>query len=111
MHIVRVVLDVVVLQDRLQASALTIQTLLRACNFGRQAFCREHRQLPGRQFARLYALFYGVLNQSPFLPSAFVLLVVVLLVVDLFFWWIWMCDFLLRLRPRGRIRNGCTCWR
>ena len=107
LHVVRVVMDVVVLQYRLQSSALLLPALLGARRLGRQAFflCREQRLLPGRQVARLYDIFSCVLNRSPLIIATLVLLVVVL------FWWVWMCDFLLWLRPRGRVRNGCTCLR
>ena len=94
MHVVRVVLDVVVLQDQLQASFLLLLARCGTRHFGRQAFYREQRLLPGRQVAHLYDICYRVLNLSPFLIAAFVLLAVVL------FWWVWMCDFLLWLRPR-----------
>ena len=93
LHVVGVVLDVVVLQDRLKASALLLPALLGTRNCGRQAFWREQRLLSGRQVARLYDLFYRVHNRSPFLLAAFVLLAVV------FFWWVWMCDFLLMAAP------------
>ena len=83
LHVVRVVLDVVVLQDRLQASSIILLALPGARHCGRQAFCREQRLLPGRQVARFYDLFYRVFNRSPFLLAAFALLVVVFFLVDL----------------------------
>ena len=78
LHVVRVVFDVVVFQDWLQSSALLLPALLGTRNCCCQAFWREKRLLPGRQVARLYDLFYRVLNRSPFLLAAFVLLAVVL---------------------------------
>ena len=77
LHVVRVVLDVVVLQYRLQSSALILPALLGTRNCGRQAFWREQRLLSGRQVAHLYDLFYRVLNRSPFLLAAFALLALV----------------------------------
>ena len=68
LHIVRVVFDVVVLQDWLQASPLLLPTLLWARDLCRQSVFGEQRLLPGRQLARFDDLFDAVLNRSPFLP-------------------------------------------
>ena len=95
LHVVRVVLDVVVLQDRLQASAL-LPALLGMRHFGRQAFWREKRLLRWGQLARLDDIFDCVLNGAALLLAAFVLLALV------FFWWIWMLDCPFRSCPRGR---------
>ena len=62
LHVVRVGLGVVVLQDRLQSAALFLPALLGTRHCCRQALCREQRLLPGRQVARLYDIFYRVLN-------------------------------------------------
>ena len=83
LHVVRFVLDVVVLQDRLHASALLIPALLGTRHCGRQALFGERPLLCWGQLARLEDLFYCVINRSPFLLAAFVLLVVVSVLVDL----------------------------
>ena len=67
LHIVRVVFDVVVLQDRLQSSSLLLPTLLWARDLCRQSVFGEQRLLPGRQVARFDDLFDAVANRSPFL--------------------------------------------
>ena len=52
LHVVRVVFDVVVLQDRLQTSSLPLPTLLWARDLCRESVFGEQRLLPGRQIAR-----------------------------------------------------------
>ena len=71
LHVVGVVLDVVVLQDRLQASALLLPTLLGARDLGRQAAFGEQRLFSGRQVALCDDLFDRVLNRSTLLLSVF----------------------------------------
>ena len=70
LHVVGVVLDVVVLQHRLQASAL-LTTLLGARDLGRQAAFGEQRLFSGRQVALCDDLFDRVLNRSTLLLSVF----------------------------------------
>ena len=86
LHVVRVVLDVVVLQDRLQTSSFLLPALLGTRHFGRQAFLEGEAPDAGRKVACLYYIFYCVLNRSPFLIAAFVLLAVVFVLVGLDVW-------------------------
>ena len=60
LSVVRVVLDVVVLQNRLQSSVLVLLTLLGSRSLGRQAIYRGQRLLSKRQVACLNDILYCV---------------------------------------------------
>ena len=69
LHVVGVVLDVVVLQDRLQSSALLFPALLGTRRFGVQFAFGQQRLLRRGQLARFDDLFDCVLNGSALLIS------------------------------------------